>query len=583
MKNSKKMLTLRGKILIAMVFLTLFSTLTVAMANWFAYKNSIEQNYRSTYRSHLHTFNSMIDDKLADMNDLVRSVFLSDEFLNLLKLPNETGSKYYSSGTELQISKIFQKMSAQSSLVRGLAIFDETGRYSFWMTSTVAAREYLDYYTGKDCTAEDWYQTADASEGLEVYFGYNVLSPDSSSNRISLVKEIKDLQTREKLGMLVILLDESFLSTTLLGSQTDFASDTLMILDEKSPDMLIYCTDEAYAGDMLPAYLNENTQHIYLFTDCENLTTGWKIVNGVIATELSKESSYLQTTIFAVAALTLFVCVVVSNLLSRKLYRPLRQLDRVLGQVREGSRHITETFDDSEIGVIGNTLKETVNNNIELKERLLSLRLKERESELMLLQAQINPHFLYNTLDSIYCKAEIENEKDIAAMVGALSDLFKISLSKGNREIPVSEEIDYIQKYMLIQNLRYENRFELILEVDEDIMDLHIIKLILEPFVENAVQHGLEGKIGNGFIEIKGERIGNDIYFSVTDNGIGMEDTGILYTGYGVKNVVDRIHLFYGEEYGISVASTGGQGTRIDIRVPIMEGEHRTYDESGCD
>ena len=114
-------------------------------------------------------------------------------------------------------------------------------------------------------------------------------------------------------------------------------------------------------------------------------------------------------------------------------------------------------------------------------------------------------------------------------------------------------------------------------------MDLHIIKLILEPFVENAVQHGLEGKIGNGFIEIKGERIGNDIYFSVTDNGIGMEDTGILYTGYGVKNVVDRIHLFYGEEYGISVASTGGQGTRIDIRVPIMEGEHRTYDESGCD
>ena len=232
---------------------------------------------------------------------------------------------------------------------------------------------------------------------------------------------------------------------------------------------------------------------------------------------------------------------------------------------------IEAVFDDGEIGQVGNALKRTVDNNLELRERLITSRVKEREAELLLLQSQINPHFLYNTLDSIYCKAMIQNNDEIAEMVLALSNLFKASLSKGNTVITVREELEHISRYMAIQKLRYGERFELILDVDEELMDLRIIKLILQPFVENSMYHGLEPKIGGGYIEIRGEVLEGIIYFRVTDNGVGMDDPNDIYNGYGVRNVLDRIHLFYGEDYGISVETVTGQKTSVEIRVPVLE------------
>ncbi|MDY3918742.1 MAG: histidine kinase [Candidatus Limivivens sp.] len=580
----KRKHSLRTQILASLLILTLFATLTVTMTSWHICKNKIEENYRTAYQANLQTFNGILNDKLQAMNDLVRSVFLSTDFLKILEAPNDREGPYYRSSEELALSRLCRQLEGQSDLVKGVAVFDEKGRYYFWNKTNTSLGDYLDYYKEKDCTSEDWYQIADASEGKEVYFGGNVLSSFQDPNTVSLVKEIKDLQTWEKQGMLVLLLTKSFLSTTLVGSGTDFNSDTLMIVDHKSDDSLVYHTNtQEYSDKMYAAYLSQAGPEPFLFTECTNSVTGWKIVNGIDTTELSRESVYLRTMVFAVGFLILIACILISNLVSHQIYKPLGKLERVLAEVREGSRNITEEFDDSEIGEIGNTLKETVNHNIELKERLLSLRLKERESELLLLQAQINPHFLYNTLDSIYCKAEIENQMEIATMVGALSDIFKISLSSGKSEIRIREEIDYIQKYMQIQDLRYENRFELILEIEEDILDLHIIKLILQPFVENAMYHGLEAKIGKGFIEIKGERIGNDIYFTITDDGIGMKNPSAIYSGFGVKNVVDRIHLFYGEEYGIQVTSEYNVGTKIEIRIPVMEREVADHAESGGD
>ena len=571
----KRPVTLRVQILSALLFLTLTATLTVSFAAWHVCRNKIEENYRSTYKTNLQTYNSILRDKLQSLNDLARSIFLDEEFLAVLKTPNDRESPYYRTSEELAVARSCRQFEAQSSLLRGVAVFDRKGRYSFWSKTNTFSGDYLDYYSKKDCTLEQWYQTAEEAGGLEVYFSGNVLSSSSTPNTLSLVKEIRDLQTREPLGMVVVLLSRSFLSTPLVGSGTDYDSDTLMILDERAEDPLIYHTNSLeYAQEMYEAYASHPDSSAFLFTECTNYVTGWKIVNGISTAELSRETAYLRTIVFTTAAIIFAAGLLLSNFISHRIYQPLGKLERVIRQVRDGNRHITEEFDDSEIGEIGNILKETVNHNIELSERLLSLKLKEREAELQLLQAQINPHFLYNTLDSIYCKAEIQNEADIARMVGALSDIFKISLSRGSRQIRVREELKYIEKYMEIQNIRYENRFELILDVDEELLDLSIIKLILQPFVENAMYHGLEAKIGKGFIELKGELIGDDIYFTITDDGIGMKNPEEIYSGYGVKNVVDRIHLFYGDAYGITVTSEYQVGTSIRIRIPAMKGEH---------
>ena len=156
-------------------------------------------------------------------------------------------------------------------------------------------------------------------------------------------------------------------------------------------------------------------------------------------------------------------------------------------------------------------------------------------------------------------------------MVLALSNLFKISLNKGKNIATVREELEHVEKYMAIQRLRYKDRFELIVDVDEELMDLHIIKLILQPFVENSVYHGLEPKMGGGYIEVQGERLENLIYFRILDNGVGMDDPDSILSGYGVSNVVDRIHLLYGEEYGITVTSVKGQKTCVEICIPVMK------------
>lgn len=467
-------------------------------------------------------------------------------------------------------------LESQSSLIDAVFLFDNNGRYHQHFRGEKDSSKYQKFYGDLDVSQEAWYKLAQNQKGRECYFGYNVLIPDDTKGKVSLVKEIRSPSDREVLGMLVVRLTNSFLRSSLVGNSKEFASDTLLIIDENSPEHVVYHTGNESANERIISYYLENgpdEREPYLYTTCVNSVTGWKVVNGIARSDLSKDSVYVGTTVAVAAIFILLISILLSTMLSKRINQPLHKLEKVLGEVQQGSRNITEEFDDGEIGRIGNTLKETVNHNIELKERLLEMDLKERESELLLLQAQINPHFLYNTLDSIYCQAKLKGEDGIAEMVNDLSETFKISLNKGQQKITIAEEMEYIQRYMKIQDVRHQGRFELIMEIEEEILPLHMIKLILQPFVENSMYHGLEPKIGSGFVEIKGERMENDLYFSVTDNGVGMENLDQIYNGYGIRNVVDRIHLFYGEEYGIKVTSEYGAGTRVDIHIPVMKEE----------
>lgn len=157
--------------------------------------------------------------------------------------------------------------------------------------------------------------------------------------------------------------------------------------------------------------------------------------------------------------------------ISKSLTYRLGRLERTIQQVSDGNYDIEEVFDNSEVGKIGNQFKKMVNSNHELNDKLLKTKLKERESELLLLQTQINPHFLYNTLDALYFMAVIHCEEEIAEMVHALSDTFRLSLNRGEKLITVSDEINRLKAYMKVQSFRYKDRFSLILNIDEEIMN----------------------------------------------------------------------------------------------------------------
>ena len=194
---------------------------------------------------------------------------------------------------------------------------------------------------------------------------------------------------------------------------------------------------------------------------------------------------------------------------------------------------------------------------------------QEKESELIALQSQINPHFLYNALDSIFWMAEEHNAPDISHMTVALSNMFKLSLNNGEKLITIRKELEMVQSYITIQKVRFEDRIRVITSVEEGILDLKIVKFILQPLVENAINHGIAHKDDGGIITIQIRRKENDILITVEDNGIGFEthDIPIPSHGYAVRNIDDRLKLYYGADYGVQITSVPGQGTTAFVRL----------------
>ena len=194
-----------------------------------------------------------------------------------------------------------------------------------------------------------------------------------------------------------------------------------------------------------------------------------------------------------------------------------------------------------------------------------------KDAQLKALRSQISPHFLYNTLDTLYWMALEEGAEQVADLTQALSEIFKISLSEGVEFISVGDEIRFIEDYLHIQNVRFENKFLVKILVDEEIMDMHIIKQILQPFVENAIYHGLEPKIGKGCITITGKTQEDHLIFTVEDDGVGLPDGVDVMQGYAVSNVYQRIRLHYGEKADIQFESCPGEGTTVKLILPVEE------------
>ena len=208
----------------------------------------------------------------------------------------------------------------------------------------------------------------------------------------------------------------------------------------------------------------------------------------------------------------------------------------------------------------------------------------KRKSEFDTLQSQINPHFLYNTLDIIVWMIENEQKQEAVKVVTALARFFRISLSKGKSIITVHDELEHVRNYLTIQQMRFKNKFVYEIRAEEDTMGLACLKLMLQPLVENAIYHGMEFMDGDGLIEIQVKKEGKDLWIEVRDNGFGMTKEQVENllsekphvssrrgSGIGVKNVNERIRLYFGEDYGLIIESEPDEGCLIRCHLPVKE------------
>ena len=313
----------------------------------------------------------------------------------------------------------------------------------------------------------------------------------------------------------------------------------------------------------------------------------WRIVGVSYTDELIGEKvREIQGLITRVAAVFIVFAVLLSALFSRAITLPMKRLVRAM-QEFENNAEIYSYKTVKGVQEVQN-LSESFAHMVKMIQELMNkVKMEEislRKTELKALQAQINPHFLYNTLDSIQWMCEQEKNGDAVKMVSALAKLFRISISRGKELIPIADEINHARCYLLIQSYRYKNQFTYEFDIEESITGYYCNKITLQPFIENAIYHGIDRMVDEGVIRITARAEGDDIVFQVSDNGAGMtakQREEILKkersdsSGIGIKNVNDRIKIFFGESYGIQIDSEPDEGTTIRIRFPkIMEGEY---------
>jgi len=304
----------------------------------------------------------------------------------------------------------------------------------------------------------------------------------------------------------------------------------------------------------------------------------WKIVSVISYDTLFKDILELDKYFILLGFIMAFLASIIAFKISKVITEPIQKI--IIGLRKfsiSGKKEPFERNTQDELWELENTYDEMVHRITELIQKNKFEMDKQRQLELLSLQMQINPHFLYNTLDAIAWMAKIKKQKDIEKLVLALAKFFRISLHKGDKFIKVSEEIELIQNYIQIELIRFPEKFTIDYEIDDNVQNEETLKLILQPIVENAIKHGISQIEQSGHIMIKAFRDETYIYYEVVDNGLGFNPTEDLFSeerllkmtegGYGLKNVDERIKLEYGRECGLSVSSKSNGGTKVLIQI----------------
>jgi len=454
---------------------------------------------------------------------------------------------------------------------------------------------------------QKWYKDALDGKGKSVIVKPHKQSYVTNSNKlvISLSRSINSFDSKEQVGVILIdlnlkVLDDICRNVKLGKSGYVFIVDSDGNVVYHPDDSYMYrAWDEMYIRDVfktddtfIPDVLESNEGSFIKRINSEQKQITYKKFNGINWTvvgvtpynEMMYDINKIRSFIIIIGLLCLFCSFIVSVFISSMISKPITRLELLMEQAEKGNLDVSLDFESKdEIGKLSKRFNNMINKIKALMSQVVKEQEDKRKTELKALQAQINPHFLYNTLDSIIWMAEV-NKDEVVVMADALAKLFRLSLSRGEDLILIEHEIEHVRNYLIIQSMRYSNKFDYVIDVYEDILKHKTLKLILQPLVENSIYHGIKNKRQKGLIIIRGSKTQDKILLQVMDDGIGMEQSLCEqifelhgssrgrkgFNGVGVKNVNERIKLYYGDEYGLEYVSQPGVGTVVQIWLPVL-------------
>ncbi len=447
----------------------------------------------------------------------------------------------------------------------------------------------------------DWVQKAYEKKGITVISSSHVQNLVDGKYEwvITLGKALQNKTTREIEGLFFADLNYSSISELCSGISLG-SKGYIYILD--SNGNLIYHPQQQllYSGlkeEKIKEVLEcENSSFITddgkMYSISRSRDTGWTVV-GVSYTEDLLKNSEQTTRIYLISAgLILLAALALAYVLSYGITKPIKVLGDSMKEVEKGNfdNAALQVHGQNEIARLSSSFNIMTTEIKHLMEQNVEEQRQKRKSELKALQAQINPHFLYNTLDSIIWMAEWGKTKEVVLMTSSLAKLLRQSISNQNELVRVEEEVEYTRSYLTIQKMRYKDKLEYEILVSPEVASQKIPKLVLQPLVENAIYHGIKYKEGKGTVRIEGFKDSECMILKVSDDGIGMTDeqlsrifekreTDTRKNGVGVRNVHERIQLYYGKEYGLNFSSRLNEGTVVEVRIPWEEGGVKTAHE----
>lgn len=597
--------SIRNQLIISFVFLIMLPTSIISYVSYTKSTDSLTQKTKDVLEANFNLLEHSILKEVNMIDKVVKQIYLDDKMLELLSYsPNSKYVYLYTKYTAIPYASTLTRSNSFDNILRAhtsalnyanlsnskLYVYNNgIGLYKF--SSNVFDLEVVQ--------STDWYQNLSTTSVAQIMYINNATNQNSQPQGVNYIRRLFGLKNYKlNFSSLITIQLPMKEINLLLNNIKPTASSKLFIVDEQG--RIISSTDQSLISDFLSettlfdqfnfekefpdGFYNkniiDNKDKLLLSTKKIN-ELNWTIISTTPLDEINSELYKMQNLIEISIFIALIIGLFIALLLADKITSPIKKLVHSMSKLDVDNLYVEiegYTGKDELSYLIQNYNK----NNKRIRSLIRDLSRVEKEkkhAELEALQAQINPHFLYNTLDAINWMSMKHNAPDISIMVTSLSDFFRYSLSKGKAIIPLDNELRQTESYLTIQKIRFPDLIDYSIFCDVEIKDCPVVKLTLQPLVENAIIHGIEPEGESGFIQITCMKKENLIYIEVSDNGIGA-DVDVLNdalknnfnstTSYGIKNVHQRIKNYFGESYGLSFKRNEANGITVTISLPAI-------------
>lgn len=440
------------------------------------------------------------------------------------------------------------------------------------------------------------FENANLSKGRSV-----LVNNINDADTIQMIKMVKDLQTYKPIGYIRFGLKRNYIEK--MAKNINFGSDGGIVIFDENLNKISGIAHDSVLSKLLkekPSIGNfsySEGKNEYTAVHIHSDSTGWTTVGVIPLRYINKDLAGIQYLTVIIIVLTIIIGVTVSVIIAQSLILPLENTVNALEKFSRGdfAVRLKENRCD-EIGKLNRIFNKAIKEINELMQKVTQSEILNKEMEFKTLQSQMNPHFLYNTLDTINWLAFKEKQTEICNLVAAISSLIRASISNKKSIITIEHELDYVKNYIYIQHIRYKDRFDTIYDIDESLLKQAVPKLIIQPIVENAIIHGIENSKNKNLLYISVKRENECIVIIVKDTGIGMTDEKVsellkeplnaegdeqkAHTNLGLYAVHKRIQLMYGDLYGLTVHSQAGEGTTVTLHIPFTKKQEIFYRQS---